>query len=242
MSRPPLCVDLRKWFLRLAVSFALCACSLGLAQEVKIPPTGPTEGNPSKIHGLEAGVRAGYGFGLINPEGYTDPEGYNDHLYRINNLIPFWADLGYRIYPNWYVGAFFQFGIARGMEGCKGYTAPQQIPKCSGDDLRFGLNVHYHVAPDRGLDPWIGIGAGYEITHWKMTFPSDTFSGEFSGVEFVNLQLGVDYRVWRAFAVGPFLTFTLAQYSNQFAEFIGYHGLHGWLILGVRGVFNLIVD
>ena len=205
------------------------------AQELSIPATGRTASNPSRIHGLEFGVRAGYGFGLINGEGSGDPPDF----YRISKLIPLWADLGYRIHPNWYVGALFQFGIAQGLEGCKYFAPP---PSCSGNDLRFGVNVHYHFRPNRKLDPWVGVGAGYEIAHLKFTFPRDNLSVKFSGFEFVNLQLGVDYRVFSAVAIGPFVAFTMAQYSDEFANTTGSNKLHGWLMLGIRGAFDIILD
>lgn len=223
--------------LLLAGLFGLFVCRSGLAfcQNPGSPTTDPTELKASTIRGLEFGFRAGYGFNLSTCEGCGDP----------GKLIPLWADLGYRIHPNWYVGAFFQYAILQFPDSCQHFASPVS---CSGNDLRFGVNVHYHLRPNRRLDPWAGIGAGYEIAHWETMYTRDTYSVEFSGFE-LNLQVGLDCRVFRTTAdrtlplgIGPFVALTIAQYSNESAKLSGYSKTHEWLMLGVRGVFDLILD
>jgi hypothetical protein len=159
-----------------------------------------------------------------------------------------WADIGYRFDPNWYVGGFFQFGFG---------LLPSNDPlcasvSCSINDLRFGLNVHYHFLPAETFDPWVGVGAGYEIVNGSISAPGASLSGSTRGFEFGNVQLGLDFKISPAFGIGPFATVTIAQFVSRSASFNGQDvpggggipnkAIHGWLILGVRGVFDLLLD
>lgn len=213
------------------------------AQEPYMPATGPSGSEQSELSGIELGVRVGYGLPLGSAYGF--PGQPNTKLSDlISGMIPFWADVGYRIDPNWYVGGFFQFGLGFVPSGsCPGIS-------CSENDLRFGLNVHYHFLPAATFDPWVGIGAGYEI--WNFSASSGGVSGSAStnGWEFGNAQLGLDYKFSPEFGVGPFVTFTVAQFANASASVQGISisqsitnkTLHEWLIFGLRGVFDLTLD
>jgi hypothetical protein len=119
------------------------------------------------------------------------------------------------------------------------------------NDLRFGLNAHYHFLPAETFDPWLGVGAGYEIMNLSASAPGASVSASTRGFEFGNVQLGLDFKISPAFAVGPFATFTIAQFSDISASLNGQDvptggytnkGIHGWLIFGVRGVFDLLLD
>jgi len=64
-----------------------------------------------------------------------------------------------------------------------------------------------------------------------------------SGFEFLNLQAGLDYALASGFGFGPFVQFTLGQYStvdagSQSAD-ITNTALHSWLQFGFRGTLNL---
>ena len=85
---------------------------------------------------------------------------------------------------------------------------------CSAKDLRLGLNVHYHFSPGESFDPWVGLGAGYEWLVLDESAGGVSVSETASGFEFGNLQLGGDFAVAPNFGIGPFFTFTLAQYSH----------------------------
>jgi hypothetical protein len=230
----------------LAIS-ALMLCSTAFAQEPNMPATGPGGGSTSSGgsgSGFELGLRSGYGL----PIGDAVQNGKMSDL--ISGMIPFWADVGYRIDPNWYVGGFYQFGL--GFVPTSLSTAGCNVTgvSCSIMEHRFGLNVHYHFLPDQNLDPWVGIGAGYEIYRLSASAQGLTASASFSGFEFGNAQLGLDYKVSRAFGIGPFVMITIAQYSNASASVAGQDipvpafnkTIHEWLIFGLRGVFDFGVD
>jgi len=216
------------------------------AQEPNMPATGPTGSGQSELSGFEFGVRVGYGLPLGNAYGIPVGSAVQNTKWSdlISGMIPFWADVGYRIDPNWYVGGFFQFGLGFVPSGlCQGAS-------CSTNDLRFGLDIHYHFLPAEAFDPWVGIGAGYEI--WNLSVSSGGVSGSAStnGWEFGNAQLGLDYKFSPEFGVGPFVTFTVAQFANASAsvqgisvsQSIANKTIHEWLIFGLRGVFDLTLD
>jgi len=66
------------------------------------------------------------------------------------------------------------------------------------------------------------------------------------------IPLGLDFKISPAFGLGPFATFTIAQFSTSTASFNGQDvpggggiankAIHEWLIFGARGVFDLLLD
>jgi len=213
------------------------------AQELNLPATGPSGSGPSELSGIELGVRVGYGLPLGTAYGVAGlPNTKLSDL--ISGMIPFWADVGYRIDPNWYVGGFFQFGL--------GFVPSSLCPgiSCSENDLRFGLDVHYHFLPAGTFDPWVGIGAGYEIFNLSASSSGVSGSASTNGWEFGNAQLGLDFKLSPEVGVGPFVTFTVAQFANASAsvqgisvsQSIANKTIHEWLIFGLRGVFDLTLD
>jgi outer membrane protein W len=166
----------------------------------------------------------------------------------IKAQIPIQLDAAYRATKEIAIGAYFSYGI--GMEGsalkdeCDFYGQD-----CSTSDMRLGLQAFYTfttVSPQ--FTPWAGLGFGYE---WgKM---SQSGGGQpdlditLKGWEFLNLQLGADYRVSDQFGIGPYVMFSLAQYSTLEGESGGFSAsvdiekkaMHQWLGFGVRGKFDL---
>lgn len=181
--------------------------------------------------GLSFGLRAGYAL----PMGKLFLE--RDMTDYLIGMIPIWIDLGYKLDPNIYLGAFFQYGIAQ----TKSSACPAPAD-CSASDMRFGINIHYHIMPQKTFDPWFGGGIGYEILNRK-TAAETPLPGTISrkedeydkGLEFFNVQVGGDYKVHPKFGVGPFVAFALGQYSSM----LDHNTIHEWLIFGVRGVYDL---
>jgi hypothetical protein len=239
---------MKRWAFTLSLVIgALPLGTAALAQDLNLSPTGPAgSSTPTEgIHGLELGVRVGYGvpFGTSG-----DTTSMSD---AIKGMIPFWADVGYRIDSNWYLGGFFQFGLGLLPSNAQQAGCNIQGVSCSENNLRFGVNVHYHILPNQTLDPWVGIGAGYEILNISASAQGISTSVSTRGFEFGNAQLGLDYKVSSAFGVGPFVTFTIAQFSDLSASLNGQDvqgvgitnkKIHEWLIFGLRGVFDLSFD
>jgi opacity protein-like surface antigen len=185
---------------------------------------------------LELGARLGYSL----PAGSTmGNESLSDGF---SGQLPVQMDVGYRINPHFYVGAYGQLGYAFPKGDCS-------VPgvSCSGLGTRLGINAQYHVLPDAKFDPWIGVGTGYEWLTAKMSGGNQTASATAHGFELVNLQIGGDYRVSKQFAIGPFASLSLGQFSKQSTSINGQDlsgdiqntALHEWITLGVKGTFDL---
>jgi hypothetical protein len=208
----------------------------------------------ARAGGFELGARAGYGI----PLGQADED--DDLSDGITGMIPLQLDVGYRVTPAFSLGgyAMYGFGIAGDdiSEACDDLDdLPGVSASCSTRDVRLGMQAQYHFSPRQDLDPWLGAGFGYE---WlTMGFEASGGGEEFDvsvtgkGFEFINLQGGVDFTLAPGFALGPFLSFSVAQYSSTSSSCSGSacgdgdsddgdieeKALHHWLQLGIRGTF-----
>jgi hypothetical protein len=196
--------------------------------------------------GFEAGLRVGYGIPLGSAAEDVD---LSD---AVGGQVPLILDLGYRVTPNVFVGLYFQYGFAW-VGGNTADLCDASGADCSAQDIRLGLEGHFHFSPRENLDPWIGLGFGYEWAGLSVEGGNTNFSTGLNGFEFINLQAGLDIRAGEHFYVGPFLTLSVGQYSeatvdcesgfcgngNQFGASgdIDNKAMHEWLLLGVRGAY-----
>ena len=199
----------------------------------------------STASGLEVGLRSGYAIPLgAAVGGGTGGSGDLSKVY--NGVIPIWVDAGYRLNPNMMIGAFFQYGI--GLVNTS--NAPEcKTPgvSCSGNDLKFGAQFHYHLMPEQTIDPWGGIGIGYEIANLSESSGGASAGESFSGFQFVDLQLGADYKAMPNLGIGPFVDFSLGQFSNCSVSGGGagttckiqQTAMHEWFTIGIRGAYDI---
>ena len=176
---------------------------------------------------IRLGLRLGYAFAMgSSQEGTKMSDG-------TSGQVPIWIDAGYMVTPNIMLGLYGQYGFVL-LKDCN---------DCSAHDLRFGIQGQYHLAPAASMDPWLGLGVGYEILSTSQTAQGITVSGDVKGFEFLNLQGGADFKVADALTVGPFLSFSLGQYSSissgGLSADIDKTALHEWLTVGVKGTFGL---
>lgn len=165
-----------------------------------------------------------------------------------NGLIPIWFEAGYRISKRITVGLVFVYSfpsLVCGTEGGLDY-------ECSGSNVRLGLQGQYELSPlDLGpvkkTIPWFGLGVGYEWASAEFIGGGLVTNYSLSGLEFVNLQGGVNVPLFAALTAGPFLSFSLGQYSSRTRELSTPDGrnfddsspLHMWLTLGIKGEYTL---
>lgn len=206
--------------------------------------------------GLQVGARVAYstGFG-----GVYEGLAMND---ASRGALPLIVDAGLRVIPELYIGAYGQFAsvlVAENSQSCPtGFD-------CSAQDWRLGLQVDYHFMPRTRLDPYIGLGGGYDILQasWRGSSRVQTAAGGITGSvatnstnrgwEFAALTLGFDYRLKDFLGVGPFLTGTVGKYNVRSGDkaitFAGKqisdaplpevgHATHATFFAGVRGTFN----
>jgi hypothetical protein len=192
------------------------------------------------------GLRLGFGLFLGSTTGDAEAIAFS-------NKIPIWIDAGYKFTPNLMIGLYGQYAPA-GVKDCFSNA------ECSASVMRFGAQVQYEFSPEGPIDPWVGLGIGYEIASATITVtepvdPLDPSLGnitreaefEFKGFEFANLQAGFDYKVSPGFGIGPFLSFSLGRYASgeQTASAAGVSAtrsggvtnktMHEWFVIGVRG-------
>ena len=188
---------------------------------------------------LELGARLGVGL----------PLGSAFHDTSLNDTvaadIPIQIDFGVRPDPHLFVGVYGQYALLAPAAGvCDGAS-------CSGRDVRLGIEALYHFRPLRRLDPWAGVGVGYEWMHTGASRDGADREVTLRGIELANVQGGLDYAVCNGVRVGPFASLSLGKFDKASAtwtvEGIEHAGsadipntaYHGWLTLGVRGSFDL---
>jgi hypothetical protein len=152
--------------------------------------------------------------------------------------IPISIEAGYDITPSLVLGIQAQYGVIVDKSTACGGGTP-----CSDHDLELGIQGQYHFAPHQAIDPWLGLGIGYEIESYTTAVLAETYSGTRQGPELVKLQGGADFKLARILTVGPFLGFSVGEYTTETSEGITNgipaKALHEWLSFGVKGTFKV---
>jgi hypothetical protein len=223
-----------------------------LAAEVPAP-------DPVRIGGrLHFALRTGFGLPLGQYANVQALASVQDEDNAIGDdtygVIPIWFDAGYRLSDRLLLGAYFMFGIVLPK------TAPADNPlgggcpegfDCFATGVRLGAQAQYSFAPEATLDPWLGVGLGYEWVSTQLegevfSFPFES-STRYSGPDLLQLQGGVDFHTRSIFSVGPFGSVSAMRYTSCSLTLGGEEsrceleegGWHGWLVFGMRGVVEL---
>ncbi len=112
---------------------------------------------------------------------------------------------------------------------------------CPGLEFRIGLQGSFHLLPRGRVDPWVGVGVGYEHLQEHQMFQGAKSDMGVDGLE-VHVHLGCDYRISPHFGIGPFVDFTVGAFvresetsnGSSFSNTLENGDLHEWLLLGVR--------
>jgi len=164
---------------------------------------------------------------------------------EVGGAVPLVLEVGYRLNAEVAIGALFQYAYALPRDSAPGCGDPNT---CSGRVVRLGVEGVYNIHLDGALTPWIGVGTGYEWVTLSGSAGGRTASIAARGFELVTFQGGGDYRISPAFALGPFVSVSLADYAVETAVAPGVQAvnpniadkrLHEWLQLGVRGRFGI---
>jgi hypothetical protein len=210
------------------------------------------EANPSAVKkdeskpsnpdvGLQIGLRSGYALPFGKP--YDSPDTMRADLHGV---VPIWIDVGYRLDPSIYVGAYGAYGF--GMVVHSAETRCIGDASCSAYDIRVGVNAQYHLRPKTTVDPWVGLGFGYEWFNKKGSSLGIEFSQALRGFELLGLQVGADFEIDPSVKLGPFIGYSIGQFgygkvtrtaTQTQKGGIDNMALHEWLTFGVRATFNL---
>lgn len=207
------------------------------------PPPAATRKEPED-RGFVLGLRLGYGFAFGRTSG--DSSGV-DLGKALDGALPVELTVAYRSLP-W---------IELGLTGSLGPLRVGAVPgtfcdgsptrRCGGWDARVAFAAQIHFRPAARLDPWLGLGFGYEVLHVDIHDDNPAPGGlregssEYAGLFYLEATGGLGVRLWRGLAVGPFLGFTLGRFARvttygdgqpTFTAF-SQPALHEWLTLGI---------
>jgi len=203
----------------------------------------------SRQAAAQAGPADKPGVDLAARVGYAIPFGDLDSGDSLSNTfsgaVPFVLEAGYRFDRHFTLGPYFQYAIAQVKERAGGFCG--NGVDCSASVIRLGLQALYHADLGSAFIPWFGLGVGYEWMNVDVSGPAGSGSAGANGWEFLTLQLGGDIYVAPQFAVGPFLSFSLARYGRQSLELgntntssdVNNPAVHEWLQFGARVSFGL---
>lgn len=231
----------------------------GVAPDTAEPPAEASGVSRLDTPGFEGGLRLG--LGLPFGKAGQGADGLERDLSDLTEWrAPFWVDIAYRVSKVASYGAYVQFGVGKTGDGCGG--------KCDWSDIRLGAQGQWRLNPEGSVDPWIGLGLGYEWLSYKTLSLVDVGQDEETGgrelianrtTELIGgpelmLQAGLEFRVEDSLVLGPFLTASLGQYlgdsfkcdaTSALTESpcpggsqIEGSGFHSWVGLGLAGRYS----
>jgi hypothetical protein len=204
--------------------------------------------------GFTAGLRLGFGVPL-GKVGQDPLSGRDRNLDALSEWrVPVWIDLGYSLSGSTTLGIYAQVGSGGNGSSC--------IGDCDWSDIRLGAEAEWRLSPGAPIDPWLGIGLGYEWLAFRQLVSASVPDGmggtttaqgrvtERVGGPELMLQGGVDFQVEDALRIGPYASATVSQYltdsySCQPATAlcpadgsIDGAALHSWIGVGLRGAYT----
>lgn len=161
-----------------------------------------------------------------------------------SGAIPIEVAARYRFTPNVSAGVYFQWNPAFVSSATCGSGA-----SCSGHDMRLGVVMVYDIIPDGAVNPWFGLGMGWQWSQASVTTGGVTGTLNVNGWEFPVVQAGVDFVLAKAFALGPYVGFFGGTYTNltykygssesRWAVDPSTRAYHAWVQFGLKGTLNL---
>lgn len=198
-------------------------------------PSAVAAGEPEPLPdtGPYVGVRAGFGL----PLGRIESSGEARRLSEVfDYALPLQLDLGYRFGPSLRAGVYALYAPLSTHTFC-----PAGL-RCQASGVRLGVAGEYHVAARERLHGWVGLGLGYERSGVSISGSGVDVETHYSGVEWVGVSVGADYRLWQRLSIGPALTWTFGHYATRSSrlgtgsgsERLRDPALHSWALVGAR--------
>ena len=218
------------------------------AQEA--PPEGTVEEDPEDrfLGQLSMGWRVGW----ASPLGkITRDDGGAKLDELVGPQVPIWLDGTYEPLPFLSLGLYATWAAGSVPAGDDMWGCPPDN-SCFAHTLRGGAQAHLHLAPMQKINPWFGLGAGYEFAFaynvWVNSEAAEKTRRVNHGAEIINVQLGVDYKPNPKFGIGPFVSFSVGRYAMCSTKIdtspvrcdIERRAQHEWLVVGLRTTFALL--
>lgn len=195
-------------------------------------------GTPARAAELEParqGLEVAFRTGALIPTGHAAEGGLLSDAFGVQ--FPLWIDLGYR-FDRLFVGAYGQyaFGLLGGRTDCPSGGS------CSVGAARVGFELQLHPAGRKRVDPWFGVGFGFEWDTLHVSVSSVSGSVTAQGWDFLRLGTGLDFAVTRGLRIGPFFEFSLSEFvdaslssgNRTESQPIDRKDLHFWLSVGLK--------
>jgi hypothetical protein len=191
---------------------------------------------------FEAGFRAGVGFPLGN---LSSGKKLTDW---VTLALPLTFELGARIFGKYEIAAMGQYAIGA-VDSTTGSGCYTGNNACSASIGQIGVEFLYHPLGLAAVDPFIGVGVGYEWLVVRATVEGRNYDQALGGFNWAILQGGVDLSLGKGFRVGPYGLVSLGQYqSSNFtvptpsgpqsgSTSIANPAVHLWLSVGLRLLF-----
>lgn len=187
----------------------------------------------------------------------------------VSSQIPLQVEAAYRFTPQIAAGAYASYGFGDGGPSFASAAVGQDFCSAGGGGVSIDCSSRIYRLGVQGtfaftmvspmFVPWAGVGLGWEWSRAKAEISGGGFGGSFEenldGFEF-SLQGGGEWKIGRVFALGPYIQYSIGQYSDGEMKMSGFGGLglpdqsvkfsdfadttlHEWLSIGVRGKFDL---
>lgn len=158
--------------------------------------------------------------------------------------VPLLVDAGFKLQKPWFLGLYGGVGFGTLGSGNEAEQAcSDQGVECSTLSYQFGVQAQYHFAASDRLNPWLGMGGGYEVFRQSLSYADYSETQQTAGIALVKLALGLDYRA--AFGFGPFVEVSLGRFQSTRTEIDGNEAhegpvepgaFHGFFTIGARFV------
>jgi hypothetical protein len=204
------------------------------------PPRAVDSTLPPAARGFQAALRSG----LQLPWGEVSDADGDEISARYGWQVPIVIDAGFKLSKPWFIGAYAGAGygsIGSGNVAEEACAAPGVT--CSTLSYQVGVQLQYHLGPSDRLNPWLGVGGGYEWFRQELSASDYREEQETSGVALLKVLLGLDYRYRELFGFGPVIemsfgrfqaTRTLVDGERTHEGPVEQGAWHGFLTLGGR--------
>lgn len=151
--------------------------------------------------------------------------------------LPLMLDIGGKPNKHVFIGGYIGLGLGLAA-GALQKDCERLGRDCRSLSFRLGAQIHYAIAPDDRLNPWVGYGLGIA----RLDVGDGGFEAGFRGFDFGRFMAGLDIRLSRTIGLGPYIDYTVGKYAARNVEASGAfvdrdidgRTFHYWLTIGPR--------